>query len=115
MSVQTGGPALFLRDALLDADVPFRLVTNKPVDVEILVTDAGEFGRISQKPVKYTIDTKLSSWTVVSTLPYKIMMNYGRTTTTTVRRLLARVPPLRSLERIHSASKQLRMSGFGGG
>jgi len=46
---QEGGPALFLKQALKNDGQDFVLQTGPKMEVEILVTEKGEFGKISRK------------------------------------------------------------------
>jgi len=46
---QNGGPALYLRQALKNEKIPFSLKTGPKMEVEILITRNGEFGKVPRK------------------------------------------------------------------
>lgn len=66
---QPGGPILFLEQALKLSNVPYESFHGERIDVEILITHDGEFGKIPHKinPQPIPLD-QMSDWTVVSTL-----------------------------------------------
>lgn len=68
ISEQPGGPIIFLENALRAAQVPYRLYHGEQIDVEILITDEGEFGKIPHpaKPLPLPVD--VSDWIIISTL-----------------------------------------------
>lgn len=64
-----GGPAFFIQNALKKEEVPFKVIVGSEIEVEILLTEDGEFGRIPHIPDARMIDLSvLSDWTVVSTI-----------------------------------------------
>lgn len=66
---QPGGPAMFIENALQNADVPYVLQAGKRVDMEILMVGGEEFGRLPQRPDRLSLDeVNLTEWTIVSTL-----------------------------------------------
>jgi len=69
MAEQAGGPILFLETTLKKSNIPYQSFTGQPIDVEILITENGEFGKIPFQPpsLKLPVD-ELSSWVVISTL-----------------------------------------------
>jgi sugar/nucleoside kinase (ribokinase family) len=69
ISRQSGGPILFLERALQASNVPFHLLYGETIDVEILMTDHGEFGRISNPPkiLPFPLE-EVADWVVVSTV-----------------------------------------------
>ena len=68
LALQAGGPALFIKNTLENTGVPFKLNCGTPIEVEILITNKGEFGRISQLPRQQTNDLALADWAIVSTV-----------------------------------------------
>jgi hypothetical protein len=69
ISEQPGGPIVFLEEAIRRSSVPYALFYGNTIDVHVLITDDGEFGKIPQRPnpQKLPID-QLSDWAVISTL-----------------------------------------------
>ncbi len=68
ISQQLGGPLLFLEQAVKTLDVP-QLITGEPINVEILITEKGEFGKILVQPKPKSLPIKrLSGFAIVSTL-----------------------------------------------
>jgi hypothetical protein len=53
---QKGGPAFYLIKAFKDEGVDFNLITAPIIDVEILIREGEEYGRIKKKPKSKTID-----------------------------------------------------------
>lgn len=69
MSEQSGGPAMFIEQALLAEALPYTMLTGDRIEVEILVSPAGEFGRVATPPRQNQIKNELlSNWTIVSTI-----------------------------------------------
>lgn len=64
-----GGPIYFLKNALKDLSIPYKIFPVKEMDVEILVKDRREFGKVKCEgdailfPIK-----KVSSWVIISTI-----------------------------------------------
>ncbi|HLZ15310.1 MAG TPA: PfkB family carbohydrate kinase [Candidatus Saccharimonadales bacterium] len=66
---QKGGPALFIEQAIRSEGLPYRLLAGDRVNVEILVTPTGEYGRVAVPPTEYFAQTDaLTEWTIVSTI-----------------------------------------------
>lgn len=67
---QKGGPALYLSHVFNEENILFKLKSPSPVDVEILVTGGGEYGRVPKKPVSMKINfSKIKTpFLVISTL-----------------------------------------------
>lgn len=66
---QSGGPAMFIEQTLLAERLPYTVLTNDKVEVEILVSSAGEFGKVETVPQQNLIlNESLSNWTIVSTI-----------------------------------------------
>jgi hypothetical protein len=65
-----GGPMYFIRNALEKTSVPFTTFCCEPLDVEILVTSKGEFGKVPGRPIKRHISElgKEKGTVLVSTL-----------------------------------------------
>lgn len=64
-----GGPIRFIERALTDVDVPHQSHSGEDMDVEILVTDKGEFGRVSQQPAPRKLsEIGAPKWAIVSTV-----------------------------------------------
>lgn len=69
ISKQDGGPILFIENALKNSGVSFSLNTGELINVEILMTNEGEFGRVPQKPLIKSIPENIDSKCVlVSTI-----------------------------------------------
>lgn len=69
ISKQSGGPIIFLENAIKMSNVPYELFHGDSLDVEILITDKGEFGKIPQRPRSNLLPVdSLSDWIIVSTL-----------------------------------------------
>ena len=69
ISRQPGGPIFFIENVFKKTGIPFKSYNRKPVNVEILITDKGEFGRIPNPPRSLAIPfSKKENWIIVSTL-----------------------------------------------
>lgn len=69
ISSQEGGPLIFIKNALEINNVPHELFYGPKIEIEILVADSGEFGKLASKITSKEIDFKnLSDWTIISTL-----------------------------------------------
>ncbi|HSX36159.1 MAG TPA: PfkB family carbohydrate kinase [Patescibacteria group bacterium] len=69
LAVKDGGPGLFLTRALAQETVSFKTHAASPVAVEILLTNAGELGRIPNPPMPRILDTSMfAAWTIVSSI-----------------------------------------------
>ena len=69
ISRQPGGPILFIENVLRKNGVPFNSYSGETVNVEILITNHGEFGRVPNPPQTLAIPfTEVEDWLIVSTL-----------------------------------------------
>ena len=50
ISIQKGGPALYLTNVFKKEDVRFKIISGPSVKVEILLTKRGEIGRVRKIP-----------------------------------------------------------------
>lgn len=67
LSVQAGGPALFIESVLKNTGIPYRINCGTKIDVEILLTISGESGRIEIAPKKQPALSN-AEWVIVSTI-----------------------------------------------
>lgn len=64
-----GGPALFIGQALRTHGVPYHIVCGDKIEVEILITPDGEYGKVPVLPEIRPINEKLlAKWAIVSTV-----------------------------------------------
>lgn len=69
IAVRPGGPAYFIKNVLDESGIESELFCGEQLDVEIKLTDNGEYGRIVSNPKKQsTSELKLSDWTIISTV-----------------------------------------------
>ncbi len=68
ITIQEGGPARFITNALKDVGVNFELIAGEKIEVEILANQEGEFGRVVLEPKANLLDKTLNDWTIVSTV-----------------------------------------------
>ncbi len=67
LALQAGGPALFIESALKSTNIPYKMNYGNTINVEILLTTAGEFGRVRKAPNKQSAVSS-SGWVIVSTI-----------------------------------------------
>lgn len=68
-SKQAGGPALFIGNALESDSINYNSVLGNEVEVEILLTGHGEYGRIINTPTKKSFNALTTyDWTILSTI-----------------------------------------------
>lgn len=66
---QLGGPILFLHRALKDSGIPHELIYGDKINVEILISERGEFGKVLTTPKVQPLPfLKPSSWVIISTV-----------------------------------------------
>ena len=65
---QPGGPGLFIQNVFTRAGVPFVMHTGPMVDVEILMTDEGEFGNVKPTRAPEHVPACETGYALVSTL-----------------------------------------------
>jgi len=69
IAIQKGGPAAFIEQAIRGERLPYKLFSGKRIEVEILVTPNGEYGKVTAKPCRRSMqDYPLTDWTIVSTI-----------------------------------------------
>jgi hypothetical protein len=69
ISRQRGGPVRFIEAALKAEQVNYELSQADSMEVEILVNDEGEFGKVPTKPTPRSITAlPLKEWSIVSTI-----------------------------------------------
>lgn len=77
-SRQPGGPTLFIERALKDSRVPYKLFKSDVIDVHILVTDEGEFGKVPSRPIQRKLgELNVRQWAIVSTVLNEWIINDG--------------------------------------
>ena len=84
LAVQAGGPALFIESVLKATSTPYKINYGDRIDVGILLTPRGEFGRIQKAPKKQftlngsewgIVSTVLDEWQVSDPLPDKLFVD----------------------------------------
>ncbi len=66
---QSGGPAMFIEQVLREEELPYTLLSEDRVKVEILITPTGEYGKVTVPPTEYSAKPNtLTEWTIVSTI-----------------------------------------------
>jgi len=69
LSQQPGGPIIFIEDVLRKSGVPFNSYHGDTVNVEILITPDGEFGRVPKAPQSLVIPfSEIDDLIIISTL-----------------------------------------------
>lgn len=68
ISRQAGGPLLFIEQALKQSEVPYKLFYGDTLEVEILIKDHREFGKVPIKPDNKLLPNNISDWVLISTL-----------------------------------------------
>jgi hypothetical protein len=69
ISEQPGGPMAFIERALQVSDAPYDSFCGDVLDVQILITDSGEFGKVPVIPPSRNLSKLcVSRWTILSTI-----------------------------------------------
>src|SRR5262249_52265213 len=69
LSRKPGGPLHFIEQALQQETVPFQSYSGVPMEVEVMVTSHGEFGKVTHEPPPRRLaEVAALEWALVSTL-----------------------------------------------